>query len=432
MKRIFRNRALLTIGISQSVSGVGNWITMLSIFSLIVFYSGGGVEQTSWILLAGLVPSVVCSPIAGWLCDHFDRKWLMIVSELCAGLMVLAIILSRRVEFVYAFLSLQSAASALLPPAAQSALPSVVKQEDLSRANAMLQQLAGIIKMGAPLLAGFLLTFLLPQQAMILDVVSYVLSVLILCALPSLPPAGGTHKNVEPVISAQVGEGNQRKQTVLRALRSSNLLVLLFVNAFFLILLIGNFDLLGPVFVRDTMQLGASFYGVLIGCVGAGMLLGSLFLMVRKGRPQYWRDIVVGMIMLASLPAIIYVISLGQPRFIGVTVLIVGCLLCGTGSSFLLVQEGTLLQLLSPLEVLGRMSGLFQSVMGIAQLLLLLLSPLVSPVLIPIGTYLGIGALLMLLLALCTIITLYRTRKNIVSNNGAEIGSVASVPVMDQ
>ena len=152
--------------------------------------------------------------------------------------------------------------------------------------------------------------------------------------------------------------------------------------------------------------------------------------MLRKGTPHYWRDIVAGTVMQASLPAVIYIISLGQSHFIGITMLIIGCILCGTGSAFLLVQEGTLLQLLSPPEVLGRMSGLFQGVMGIALLLLLLLSPLVSPVLIPIGTYLGAGAVLTLLLALCTILALYRARKIAASSGVADAYGVRNMMSM--
>ena len=76
-KTILNNRSLLILGLSESVSSVGSWITMMAVFAMIVFNGNGNVVQSSGIYLAGLVPTLLFSPAAGWLCDHLDRKWLM-------------------------------------------------------------------------------------------------------------------------------------------------------------------------------------------------------------------------------------------------------------------------------------------------------------------------------------------------------------------
>jgi MFS family permease len=81
MNILKRNHHLLILGFAESVSGVGNWITALAIYALIVFRGSGDVLESSGVLLAGLGPMLLCSPLAGWLCDRFDRKRLMIASE---------------------------------------------------------------------------------------------------------------------------------------------------------------------------------------------------------------------------------------------------------------------------------------------------------------------------------------------------------------
>ncbi len=54
---------------------------MMAVLAMVLFRGGGGVKESSLIMLAGLLPTLLFSPVAGWLCDRFDRKWLMIISE---------------------------------------------------------------------------------------------------------------------------------------------------------------------------------------------------------------------------------------------------------------------------------------------------------------------------------------------------------------
>jgi MFS family permease len=171
--KIARQPALLTIGTAESISGIGDWITLMAVYANLVFRGGGGVAQSSGILLAGLLPMLLASPGAGWLCDRFNRKHLMIASLLASGLVVSGLIFTTRLELVYLLLALQAVSVSLFGPARLAATPSLVAPDDLPSANAFLQQLSSIIKISAPVLAGLVLTVLTPNQAIILDVFSF-------------------------------------------------------------------------------------------------------------------------------------------------------------------------------------------------------------------------------------------------------------------
>jgi len=56
---IMRNRHLITLGIAKTVSGAGNWITMMVVFSILIFEGGGDVWQNSGILLVGLLTTLL-------------------------------------------------------------------------------------------------------------------------------------------------------------------------------------------------------------------------------------------------------------------------------------------------------------------------------------------------------------------------------------
>ncbi|HEX9013800.1 MAG TPA: MFS transporter, partial [Anaerolineaceae bacterium] len=171
LRGMAKNRPLLILGISESVSNTGSWVTMMAVYAMLVFQGKGGLAESSGVFLAGLLPMLVFSPAAGWLCDRFDRRKLMIGSELLSGAVIGGLIFARQPAVIYALLALQAVTTALMTPARQAVVPQVVPPEELTRANAFLQQLAGIIKIAAPSLAGLVLTLLSPHQAIILDVV---------------------------------------------------------------------------------------------------------------------------------------------------------------------------------------------------------------------------------------------------------------------
>ena len=120
---LLHNRSLLIIGASESVSNTGNWITMMAVFAMLVFKGSGGVAQSSGVFLAGLIPTLLVSPFAGWLLDRFDRKWLMISSELFSGLIILGLVFTSNLFLIYAILALQAVSISIMTPARQAVVP---------------------------------------------------------------------------------------------------------------------------------------------------------------------------------------------------------------------------------------------------------------------------------------------------------------------
>jgi DHA3 family macrolide efflux protein-like MFS transporter len=408
-KEILGNRSLRILGIAESVSSVGNWITMMAVFAMVVFQGEGTVVQSSGVFLAGLLPTLLFSPLAGWLSDRIDRKWLMMGSEFLSGLFISGLIFVDRLEFIYGLLVLQAISMSIMTPARQASVPDVVAREDLSQANAFLQQLAGLIKIGAPVLAGALLAVINPHQAIILDVISFGLSVAILSRLPSLSP----HKEA-PLRQAQetpqgeAGVAAPPMRTLVSLLKDSWSLRFLFVLAFLAVFVIIGFDVLSSIFVRDVLDGEEGLYGLLISLVGLGTVGSTVLLMARKRAAGQWRDVVVGLALLAAIPASLALSSaLGQPR-LGRALVAASSLLGGVGNGLINVQAGTLLQLLSPAALLGRVSGLFQSTVVAAQLAGMLVIPILVPGVLSIGVYFFLSAVLLTLVVLYAAFALRR------------------------
>jgi MFS family permease len=410
-KHILHNQSLLTIGISESVSNIGNWITMMAVFAMIVFKGDGTVAQSSGIFLAGLIPTLFASPLAGWLLDRYDRKWLMVGSELTSGLITIGLIFTRRLELIYAVLALQSISISLMTPARQAVIPDIVSQGDLTSANALLQQLAGIIKIAAPILAGMILAVMNPHTAIVLDVISFIGSAFILSRLPSLPP----HRQEAISETESANSAQYTKTSLVSVIFNDPFLRLLFVSTFLAIFIFIGFDVLTPLYTRDILSASEKFFGIMIGLVGIGTVGATITLMLRKGNGDPWRDIILGLLTLGIIPVVMSFGTIIHNIHLTRALIIAGCLIGGFGNGMLNVQTVTLIQLLTPAHLLGRLGGAFQSTAVAGQLAGLLVTPLLVPGLMHYGNYFAASALSVLLVVMFTVITLMLSRRTKVS-----------------
>lgn len=396
LKNLLNNRILLTIGVTESISAIGDWITIMAVFVLLIFRGGGGVVQSSGIFLAGIMPTLLSSPLAGWLCDHFDRKHLMITSHLISALVVSGLVFTTRVEVIYALLALEAVSISIMAPARQAVLPGIVSGEELTQANAFLQQLSSMIKIFAPMLAGLVLSVLDPHQAIILDILSFILAAVILTRIPSLPPQNVNRtedsKNVITLLRKFI-------KTLSETFRLAPSLRLLFFGVFFTMLVIIEFDTLCSVYVRDILKGDERLLGFLTGLVGLGSLVVTLQMMLNKKKPNHWRDYVIGILLLAAIPLTASLSAYLQNLTLARVMVLIACFVGGIGTGLIFVHSITLLQTLTPSPVLGQLSGMLQSAIVAGQLIGIVLAPILVPATFSIESYLGFSGLALVALA---------------------------------
>ena len=381
---------------------------MMAVFSMVVFRGDGGVLQSSVIYLAGLLPTLLASPAVGWMVDRFERRKLMAASELISGLVIAGLYFVDDFNWICVLLAVQAVSIAVMSPARQAVLPQLVNREDLTSANALLQQLNGIVKIIAPMLAGALLVIMSPHQANLVNVATFVVSALILMRLPALPAP--RQKTTDQQTDAQ-GPKLGRVMTLVPGLR------VLYATMFFCVVVIIGFDVTGAVYVRDTLQGDQSLMGMLIGLVGTGTLAVGVFLMVKKGRRNLWKDVLLGLGLLACIPlALGFAPLLGDPRWTRLLVQ-ASCLVGGVGNGLLVIQSAVLLQTLTPEQWLGRAGGLMQSVLVAGQIAGILVTPLLVPAWFSIETYFQFSTLALVLVGVYSMLSLRLQPKNILSKS---------------
>ncbi|HLN61561.1 MAG TPA: MFS transporter, partial [Symbiobacteriaceae bacterium] len=136
MTSILRNRSLLIIGGAEVINSIGSWITAMALYSILIFREHGGMALSSGIFLAQMLPMLLLGPVAGWICDRYDRRTLMVASRLLQGAVTAGLVFTDNLIAIYALLVLAAAASVVVGPARTAAMPEIVAPEHLSQANA--------------------------------------------------------------------------------------------------------------------------------------------------------------------------------------------------------------------------------------------------------------------------------------------------------
>jgi hypothetical protein len=150
-----------------------------------VFQETGSATALGLLQVFFITPLLVISPLAGVLVDRHNRKLMMMVSDLTAGVATVAILVLQylgalEVWHLYAAAVLQGLGNAFQWPAYSAAISTMIPNEQYGRANGMMS----LIEMGpgvlAPMLAGALLPVIGLNGILSLDVVTFVLAIVVL------------------------------------------------------------------------------------------------------------------------------------------------------------------------------------------------------------------------------------------------------------
>jgi MFS family permease len=140
------------------------------------------------VALFNMAPLIFFSPIAGALVDRWNRKLVMMVSDLAAGLATIAVFLlysSGQLQIWHLYIA--GAFTGLFQsfqwPAYSAAIATMIPKEHYTRADSMMglnDSLSGIF---APMLAGLLLTFIGISGIMLLDIITFLVAIAALLAV---------------------------------------------------------------------------------------------------------------------------------------------------------------------------------------------------------------------------------------------------------
>jgi MFS family permease len=224
----------------------------------------GSAAWVSAALFAGVSGSVLGAPIAGWLGDRYERRWVMVGADLAsaavAGAMALSIDSPLALTLLFGTLAVVESPFA---PASASAMPNLVPPESLPRANSLVAATSATSYLLGPLLGGLLLGAGASAPTLLsVDAVSFLVSAAIVL---SIRRPFGLGRGTEEVAGIWAGVRLILREPILRLLIASSLVSLLGMG----MVNVANYPL--------SIHLGGGTegYGALEALLGGGGLVGA-------------------------------------------------------------------------------------------------------------------------------------------------------------
>jgi MFS family permease len=359
LRRLAANRPFRLLWSARAVSFLGDSLGLVALM-LHVADTTGQALAVALLLLAGDFTPALVGPLAGTLADRLDRRRVMVASELAQGALVAATALwLPSLPALLVLVGLRAVAGQVFQPASRAAVPAVVPERDLDRANAAVGLATNGGEALGPLLAALLLPVLDVPGVLLADAATFGVSAALLGLLPPIPGAGPDERGQHPsfLADARAGLGYLRGQATVRAV----------VGGYVAIVACNGIDDVALVFLAtDTLGAGDAAVGLLLAAVGIGLLAGYALLARTRAR--------------VAMPALLlagFAVSSAGNLLTGLAWAVAAAFAVqavrGLGIAALDVAATTLIQRTVPPHLLGRVFGSLYGGIGVAAALAYLL-----------------------------------------------------------
>ena len=341
--QVLRRRDFALLWAGQAVSKLGSKISYIALTWLVADLTGKA-SSVGLLFIILTIPSVVLGPWAGVLIDRWDKKKLIVISDILNGLFALGMVLTDKIWGIYLLAMGMAIVFTFFDPAIRVVIPRLVPEEELITANSLSSSTYYASNLVGPALGGVLIGFFGVKAAFIINGVSFFISALSEMFIRIKANQRELHDYQDNNIWERFREGWDY-------IKSNQ--VVLFVILFFAVgaLPMGALPILNIVLIKEILKFGPSGYGTLMTIKGVGLFLGT-FLMGRWGKGHSELKLMVLGVGLIGLGYLLFALN---SFFILSALILFGIGIAGTVVN---VSYGTYLQKAVDEEVRGRVFSL--------------------------------------------------------------------------
>ncbi|MEH7385511.1 MFS transporter [Bacillus sp. JJ1521] len=391
MNGIIKNKSFITLMMAQAISGIGDWLSIVAIITLVGLKWNASPIEVSLIILCLAVPMALLGPVAGTVADRFSRKALMITSDLVRSGLILVLTVADTIWVVYICLFTIGVFSAVFIPAKNGKLKELVVQNDMKSAMSITSMIDSSTKIMGPLLSGVLVTAFGTKPVFYIDSVTFFISALLILFLPGL------------VQSVEEDNGNEDrtdtsfKKDFLVGLTFIKSNTYILVGMFFLgfsLLILQLSDSQIIVLIRELTTASPDLFGYIVTSSGIGMFLSGL-LLAKKTNYNAFALLLIGVCGMGLSFGIIAVLTYFDVRFSVIWGPLLG-MLAGFSVSLVFIPFQASVQIETPVHMTGRVFGVINSVTTTATIIGPLLGGWLSTILGVVPTFMITSSLLVL------------------------------------
>jgi MFS family permease len=344
-----RNFRLLWIGLAISFTGTFMQSAALLWHVSLLVEPGRRGMALGLVGLVRVVPIVVFSLVAGVAADVFDRRRLMLLTQI-GGAMVAAVLSALAfsgldtVWPVYLLAAFSSSVGAFDPPARQALVPMLVPREHLPNAINLNTAMVQAASVAGPAIGGAVIAFGSVAWAYAVNAASFLFVIAALLMMRDVPATDRTTHHARDSMSLAAAKDGLRfvfRSPMIRSTMLVDFFATFFASAMALL----------PIFAQDILHVGARGYGLLAAAPAMGALAGSTAMLVVSHRLRRQGQTLVWAVMAYGLTTVVF----GFSRAFWLTF---ACLaLAGAADAVSMVIRNLVRQLETPDAMRGRMTG---------------------------------------------------------------------------
>ena len=271
-KLFTKNFTLLILG--QLTSLFGNFILKLAL-SMYVLEATGSAAIFAGILSAATIPTILLSPLGGILADRADRRNIMVALDALTGVSVLCAALflseSNAIAVISTLLIILSVLGAFETPTVQACIPTMLQGDNIMKGNAVVNQVASLSYLIAPMLGGVLYAMLGLKPVMYASVVCFFITALFECFIKlsyqRIQNQGGVLQIVKQDFLSSMKYITKEQTSI------SKMLLLTAFSRFFVM----GITIVGlPFLVRTVLGFNPKYYGAAESALAVATIWGSI------------------------------------------------------------------------------------------------------------------------------------------------------------
>ncbi|WP_427340940.1 MFS transporter [Caloranaerobacter sp. DY30410] len=177
---VLKNRNFMLLLFGKIVSQLGNWVYYLAIIYFITQVTKS-TASTGIILFFNAVPVIMFGAIAGSVCKRYSKKFILVFSDYISGFLSLYLgvkALTGDISLIEASIItfLLGVSKSFFTPALLSAIPTIVDESELNRANSLIKSTNSVTNILGPLIGGTMIMLIGCPIAFILNGISFIIS----------------------------------------------------------------------------------------------------------------------------------------------------------------------------------------------------------------------------------------------------------------
>ena len=376
LKAVFSNRNFVYLFLGRTLSSTGSII--YSIIAVLYVYN---ITRSGWSVgkleVFSFLPAIILGMIGGVVADSYNRKNIIIISNLILAALFAILSLFPTIMAVYIISFFVGFVASFSAPASSAILPQIVDKRLIVQANSVFEVVLHGIRLVIPALGGFLFIWIGFSNACTLNAVSYLCCALFIIQLKGDFASTGGRK---------MRAFKQKFGEFLHVLkREKSLLNIMLLLSMFR-LGSGALVALIVVFLKETLGAGDSALGIVMSVIAGGTLIGGITAPLLEDRLKQPRLIQVSLIIFAF--SLLIMVTTGN--LITTYIMFV---FVGIGNAYFSIGLNSFFQQNFDSKILGRIFGVVEAVMNLCHVISIGIGGLLSD-LIGINNVYLLGVLL--------------------------------------